>query len=56
MIPVSDADVSEQEITDWANQKLAKHQRLHAVEFREEFPRNALGKVLKRILREEYVG
>lgn len=38
----------------WCNERLAKHQRLAAIEVREEFPRNALGKVLKRILREPY--
>lgn len=42
------------EILAWANERLAKTQRLAAVEFREEFPRNALGKVLKRELREPY--
>ncbi len=38
----------------WCNERLAKHQRLSSIETREEFPRNALGKVLKRILREPY--
>jgi acyl-CoA synthetase (AMP-forming)/AMP-acid ligase II len=42
------------EIMAWANERLAKHQRLGAVEFRADFPRNALGKVLKRELRAEY--
>jgi acyl-CoA synthetase (AMP-forming)/AMP-acid ligase II len=40
-------------IRDWANERLAKHQRLVGVAFRDDFPRNALGKVLKRLLREE---
>ena len=46
--------VSEEEILEWANPKLAKYQRVHALEFANEFPRNALGKVLKRQLRETY--
>jgi long-chain acyl-CoA synthetase len=41
-------------IRAWANERLAKPQRLAAVELRAEFPRNALGKVIKRLLREEY--
>ena len=46
----TDADA----IVAWANERLARHQRLSAVEFKADFPRNALGKVLKRILREPY--
>ncbi|MBN1615401.1 MAG: AMP-binding protein [Deltaproteobacteria bacterium] len=46
---------TEEEIKEWANAKLAKHQRISSLEFREEdFPRNVLGKVLKRLLREPY--
>jgi long-chain acyl-CoA synthetase len=41
-------------ILAWANERLARHQRLSAVELRDDFPRNALGKVLKRLLREPY--
>lgn len=44
-----------EQIKEWANAQLGKHQRVSAVEFREEdFPRNILGKVLKRVLREPY--
>lgn len=39
-------------IRDWANARLARHRRLAGVEQRDGFPRNALGKVLKRLLRE----
>ena len=35
------------EILDWANERLNKHQRLSDVVFLNEFPRNALGKVIK---------
>ncbi len=48
----ADADA----ICAWANQRLAKHQRISAVRFRDDFPRNALGKVLKRELREKEDG
>ena len=37
----------------WCNERLAKHQRLTGVRVRTEFPRNALGKVLRRVLREQ---
>ncbi|WP_164155407.1 class I adenylate-forming enzyme family protein [Sandarakinorhabdus rubra] len=39
------------ELLAWANARLARTQRLSALELRTEFPRNALGKVLKRELR-----
>lgn len=42
------------EIMDWANARLAKHQRLSRLDIRGELPRNALGKVLKRVLRAEF--
>ncbi|MDP6346005.1 MAG: AMP-binding protein [Alphaproteobacteria bacterium] len=54
VIPAADADAEPDDIKAWSNQRLAKHQRVKAVEFREEFPRNALGKVLKRMLRAPY--
>ncbi len=43
-----------EELTSWANERLAKHQRISCVELRDELPRNALGKVLKKELREPY--
>jgi acyl-CoA synthetase (AMP-forming)/AMP-acid ligase II len=38
-------------LLDWANARLARTQRLAGLELRSDFPRNALGKVLKRELR-----
>ncbi len=50
-----EAQVTETELMDWVNARVAKHQKVRRLEFRtEEFPRNALGKVLKRQLREPY--
>jgi acyl-CoA synthetase (AMP-forming)/AMP-acid ligase II len=48
------AEAAAAELLQWANQRLARHQRLGALEWRDDFPRNALGKVLKRLLREPY--
>jgi acyl-CoA synthetase (AMP-forming)/AMP-acid ligase II len=48
------AKVSEDELKDWLNEKVAKYQRVSGLVFVDEFPRNALGKVLKKELREEY--
>ena len=54
IIPEHGIEIECDEVLKWCIKKLAKHQRLHNVELREEFPRNALGKVLKRVLREPY--
>mgnify|MGYP005849159001 CR=1 FL=1 len=54
VVPKKNATATVDEIQDWANERLAKTQRLAGVEFRDEFPRNALGKVLKRELRKRY--
>jgi acyl-CoA synthetase (AMP-forming)/AMP-acid ligase II len=51
---IANASADADAIRGWANERLAKHQRLHAVEFRDDFPRNALGKVLKKELRAPY--
>ena len=56
VIPRSGAQASEADLAAWANERLARHQRVARVEFRDEFPRNALGKVLKRLLRDPYWG
>ena len=48
------AALEAQELKDWANARLAKTQRLAAVMLRDDFPRNAMGKVVKPDLRREY--
>ncbi|MCC5862460.1 MAG: AMP-binding protein [Gammaproteobacteria bacterium] len=54
IIPEKGTTPDPEAVRSWANARLAKTQRLAAVELRDEFPRNALGKVLKRHLREPY--
>ena len=48
------SDVSEETLRQWANEKVGRTQRLSALEFRQELPRSALGKTLKRELRAPY--
>ncbi|HKK22101.1 MAG TPA: long-chain fatty acid--CoA ligase, partial [Pseudohaliea sp.] len=54
VIPVAGSEADPAVLLAWANDRLAKAQRLKAVELREVFPRNALGKVIKRELRAPY--
>jgi acyl-CoA synthetase (AMP-forming)/AMP-acid ligase II len=54
VIPVAGSEADPDALLAWANERLAKAQRLKAVELREDFPRNALGKVIKRELRAPY--
>lgn len=54
VIPRAGATPDPEAIREWSNARLAKHQRISALELREDLPRNALGKVLKRQLRDPY--
>ncbi|MCE8005655.1 AMP-binding protein [Aestuariivita sp.] len=54
VIPAAGAVPDPEAIQSWANARLAKTQRLVGVELREAFPRNALGKVIKKELRAPY--
>ena len=47
--------ITSEELKDWINQNVAaKFQRVYDVVIMEEFPRNVAGKILKRVMREEY--
>lgn len=48
------ADVRGADLCDWANQRLGRVQRLAVVTVVDQLPRGALGKVLKRELRERF--
>jgi acyl-CoA synthetase (AMP-forming)/AMP-acid ligase II len=54
VVPRAGVRADADEIRAWGNDRLGKHQRASRVEVRESLPRNALGKVLKRELREAY--
>lgn len=51
IIPREGATETAETIAAWANERLARYQRIRHARFVDDFPRNALGKVLKRELR-----
>jgi acyl-CoA synthetase (AMP-forming)/AMP-acid ligase II len=50
----SGSSLSELELLAWAGERLAGYKRPRSVDFVEQLPRNASGKILKRALREPY--
>lgn len=54
VIPKPGKDFDAETVKTWANARLGKTQRLAGLELRDDFPRNALGKVIKRVLRAPY--
>jgi acyl-CoA synthetase (AMP-forming)/AMP-acid ligase II len=53
--PKAGAALTAEEVMAFTNGKVGKTQRLAAVEITEQLPRSAIGKVLKRELRDQYV-
>ena len=51
----ADQGIGADELLRWVNQRVGKTQRLAALQFIAELPRSAIGKVLKRELRETHV-
>ena len=49
------AKITEEEIMDFVNSKVAPYKALREVEFREELPMSSVGKVLRRVLRDEEI-
>ncbi len=52
VVPKRGTSLAEQDVLGWANERLGKTQRLAAVRFAPTLPRSAIGKVLKRELRD----
>ncbi|RLI30461.1 long-chain fatty acid--CoA ligase [Candidatus Bathyarchaeota archaeon] len=51
--PEYEGKVSEEEIIKWISERVAAYKRIREVEFRKELPVSAVGKVLRRVLRDE---
>ncbi|GAB3309214.1 long-chain-fatty-acid--CoA ligase [Epidermidibacterium keratini] len=56
VVPKPNAQLSGDEVIDYARERLAHYKSPRAVEFIDELPRNATGKILKRTLRERFAG
>ncbi len=54
VVPKPGAKAEPEELKEWVNNRLGKIQRVSGVEFLDSVPRNAIGKILKRDLREPY--
>jgi acyl-CoA synthetase (AMP-forming)/AMP-acid ligase II len=52
----SGAAISPEALRDWTNARVGKTQRLAGVAILESLPRSAIGKILKRELREQFAG
>ena len=48
-------EATEKEIIDFCRQKLAAYKVPKVVEFRNELPKSAVGKILRRVLRDEEI-
>lgn len=51
--PEFEGKVTEQELIEWAKDKMAAYKYPRYIEFRKELPKNSIGKLLRRVLREE---
>lgn len=54
VVPVEGAELSPQDVIDWCEDRVADYKRPRHVRIVSELPRNAMGKVLKRELRDTF--
>jgi acyl-CoA synthetase (AMP-forming)/AMP-acid ligase II len=55
VVPEQNASIDPEALQSWANARLGKHERVSRVALRQELPKSAIGKLLKRELREAYL-
>ena len=53
VVTMADKSASSAELLGWANNKLSKSQRLAGIEVVAELPKNHLGKILKREIKQQ---
>ena len=54
VVPKANTSIDATEVLNWFNQRVGKTQRLNRVLLSQELPRSAIGKVLKRELRDQF--
>jgi acyl-CoA synthetase (AMP-forming)/AMP-acid ligase II len=54
VVPRADSTLTVEEVIDWCHQRLASFKKPASVQFVRELPRNPLGKVLRKDLREKF--
>lgn len=54
IVPAAGADVSAKEIVDWARERIAGYKLPKSIDFAAVLPRNASGKLLRKVLREPF--
>jgi len=53
VVPRKGASLKKSDVTAWCRARLASYKLPRSVEFRESLPKNLVGKVLRRMLRQE---
>lgn len=53
IVPKEGETLTEEEVSEFCKQKLAAYKRPKIVEFRKELPKSAVGKILRKVLRDE---
>ena len=52
----ADRGATPDDLLQWVNQRVGKIQRVSSLHLMDELPRSAIGKILKRELRDQYLG